>query len=160
MPYTKGGNKDSYPLNFKCPWFKTELLSVQGIWIIIWILIRSNYNNHSSHVQKSHNTSVVERSKHSKNSTLNNKNKKIDLLKNGKQFLGPSVQSISVQSSRVQASSRLKSKAPVVLSPSIQNPRVKPSRVQASRPCVRSPAFRVCIDMLHIQLIDMIGLAC
>ena len=160
MPYTKGENKDSYPLNFKSPWFKTELLSLQGIWIIIWIVIRSNYNNHSSHVQKSHNTSVVEHSKYSKNSTLNNKKKEIDVLKNGKQFLDPSAQSISVQSPRVQASSRLKSKAPVVLSPSIQNPRVKPSRVQTSRACVRSPAFRVCIDMLYIELIDMISLAC
>ena len=23
--YTKGENKDSYPLNFKCPWFNTVL---------------------------------------------------------------------------------------------------------------------------------------
>ena len=59
-----------------CSWkqaFKTDLLSLYGNSIIISIVTGSNYNNHSRHVQQSHNTSVVV-FKNFKNYTLNNNN--------------------------------------------------------------------------------------
>ena len=67
-----------------------------------------------------------------KNSTLNNKKKEVDVTKNGKNFLDPSVQSPSVpafgvQASRGQASSHPKSKRPGVQRPNVQTMRPESS---------------------------------